>query len=642
MRTRRPKFRPSVELLENRLAPSVSVLTYHNDNNRDGLNNQETSLTPANVKSSTFGRLFKVSVDGYVYAQPLVLTGVTVPGQGVHDLVFIATEHDSVYAFDANNPSNGPIWQTSFINPSAGITTVPNGDVNTGDIVPEIGITGTPVIDDASGTLYVVAKTKENAGSSNPDYVQKLHALDVATGAEKFGGPVVIADTRWDGSNYTYVSGPSVLGTGDGNVNGVVTFNALRENERSGLLMLKGVVYVSWASHGDNGPYHGWVVGFDAGTLQPVSVYNTTPNGGLGGIWMSGAAPAADTAGNIFLATGNGTFDVNSGGKDYGDSAIKLATSSGLTAADYFTPFNQQNLNQADLDFGSGGVLLLPDQSGAHPHEMVIAGKEGKIYLIDRDNMGQFHAGRDAVVQSIAHALRGGAWSMAAYFNGFIYYSGVNDGLKAFQVVNGILHPKALARNLSGFPGSTPSISANGTTNGIIWLLQTDAYGSSGPAILRAFDPKNLTTELYDSNQNAARDQLGGAVKFTLPTIANGKVYVGTKDGFAIFGLLSAASPATTTAQAITIAPAPTRSSNAEVWNAIDAARAQAAPSMTSPQLNTPAAHQETIAPSGIALPAKAGAPSLNLWGSHSAAQANEMSDWSSADMVPFRGVLSN
>lgn len=639
----RPSFRPAVEQLETRLAPSVDVLTYHNDNARSGLNNLETVLTTANVNSSSFGRLYNVSVDGYVYAQPLVLTGVAVPGQGTHNLVFIATQHDSVYAFDADNPSAGPIWQTSFINPAAGVTTVPNGDVNSGDIVPEIGILGTPVIDAATGTLYVVAKTKENAGSSNPDYVQRLHALDVATGAEKFGGPTTIADTQWDGTTYTYVSGPSVAGTGDGNVNGVVTFNALRENERPGLLLLNGVVYVSWASHGDNGPYHGWVIGYDAATLQQVSVFNTTPNGGLGGIWMSGAAPAADAAGNIYLATGNGTFDVNTGGKDYGDSAIKLSTSSGLSVADYFTPSNQAALDRSDLDFGSGGVILLPDQSGSHPHELIVADKEGKIFVIDRDNLGQFHS-RDTVVQEIPKALRGGAWSMAAYFNGFVYFSGVNDVLKAYQLTNGQLRPvRVRASTTLGFPGATPSVSANGTSNGIVWTLQTDAYASSGPAILHAYNATNLASQLYNSNQNTSRDQLGGAVKFTLPTIANGKVYVGTQYGFAILGLLSTAPKVAVAAAQLTTVSPRTHASGADVWNTAGVPHDQSRTSAADAVFSASALRREPTLPAVVVYAAN-GRATPNLWDASHGSDRLTSGGVGTADdaLLLFRGDLGD
>jgi hypothetical protein len=535
----RRRSRPRLEELERRLAPSVNVLTYHYDNQRTGLNAHESALTPTNVNSTSFGVLFTDSVDGQVYAQPLYLSGLAIPGHGTHNVVFVATEHDSVYAFDADHAGT-TFWQDSFINPSAGVTTVPSSDVNTGDIHPEIGITGTPVIDAASGTLYVLVKTKEVVSGAN-HYVQRLYALDVTTGAEKFGGPELIGDTIWDGSNYTYVSGPSVPGTGDGNVNGTVYFNALREAQRPGLLLLNGVVYIAWASHGDNGPYHGWVLGYDASTLQPASgaVFNTSPNGGLAGIWMSGDGLAADTSGNIYFSTGNGTFDVNTGGIDYGDSDVKLSTSGGLSVADYFTPSNQNNLNGTDTDFGSGGNLLLPNQPGAHPHLLVTSDKEGKIFLINRDNMGQFNSGGDNIVQELPAGTIGGAWSMGAYFNSTVYYSGVGDVVKAFHLFNGLLSAGPVAQATSGFgyPGATPVVSANGTANGIVWALQTDAYGSGGPAVLHAYDASDISRELYNTSQAPNnRDQLGPAVKFTVPVVANGKVFVGTGNGLTVLG----------------------------------------------------------------------------------------------------------
>jgi hypothetical protein len=526
----RHRARLTLEELEPRRLLSTNVLTYHNDSFRTGQDLTETVLTPANVQAVQFGKLFTYAVDGYVYAQPLYVSNVSIPGKGVHNVVFVATEHDSVYAFDADSnlgANAAPLWHDSFINPAAGVTTVSPNDVNTGDIVPEIGITGTPVIDASSGTLYVVAKTKEVSGGST-NFVQRLYALDITTGAEKFGGPVVIQAT--------------LPGTGDGtDGQGHVAFSPLRENQRSGLLLQNGVVYIVWASHGDNGPYHGWVIGYNAQTLQQVAAFDTTPNGGLGGIWMSGAAPAADNTGNIYVSTGNGTFDAQTGGSDYGDSALRLSTSGGLSLTDYFTPFNQANLDAADADLGSGGVLLLPDQPGAHPHLMIFTGKEGKIYVVDRDNMGHFHAGIDSIVQVLPGAV-GGAWSTPAYFNGNVYYSTVGDVLKAFQLANGLLStsPVSQASVAFGYPGATPSISANGNTNGIVWTLQTDAYGSSGPAVLHAYDASNVSRELYNSDQVGARDVLGGAVKFTVPTIANGKVYVGTETGLSVFGLLPA------------------------------------------------------------------------------------------------------
>jgi hypothetical protein len=483
-------------------------------------------------------------VDGYAYAQPLVVPSVDIPGRGLHTVVFVATEHDTVYAFDADDPDAALLWVVSFIDPARGVTPVPQEDVVGNEIVPEIGITGTPVIDDQTGTLYVVAKTKE-VSADGPHYVQRFHALDIRTGAEKFGGPVVVGDTIFANGVYSYVQGVSVNGTGDGSSNGHLFFNALRQLQRSGLLLLNGVVYISFASHGDTGPYHGWIIGYDAQTLQQVAVFNTTPNGGSGGIWMSGAAPASDAAGNVYVSIGNGTFALeDSQSPAYGDTVLRLSTASGLVVADFFTPWNQDVLDYMDLDLGSGGVVLLPDQSGIHPHLMVTAGKEGKIYLIDRDNLGSYQrcgSTCDDVVQVMPPGTIGGSFGSPAYFSNRIYYQGADDVLKAFQLSAGLLSVRPVSKSATpfGFPGSTPSISANGTSNAIAWVLQVDAYASEGgPAILHAYDALDLSNELYASDQAGPRDELDGAVKFTVPTVANGRVYVGTQTSLAVFGLL--------------------------------------------------------------------------------------------------------
>jgi hypothetical protein len=503
----------------------VNVLTYHNDLARTGQNLVETKLTPANVNSAHFGKIFSYPVDGYVYAQPLVLSGVAIAGKGTHNVVFVATEHDSVYAFDADSnegSTSAPLWQVSFINPAAGVTTVPNSDVNTTDIVPEIGVTGTPVIDPIAGTLYVVAKTKEVSGTTT-SYVLRLHALDVTSGAERSGSPVVIH--------------PSVAGTGDGSVGGTLSFDSLRQAQRPGLVLSGGVVYVASASHGDNDPYHGWIIGYDAATLAQTYVFVTTPNGGRGGVWQAGGAPAMDGSGNIFFATGNGTFDVN----DFGDSVLKLNFAATPPLVDYFTPYNQNYLNVNDVDLGSGGPVLLPDQAGTtHPHLLVEAGKGRTIYLIDRDNLGKYNSAGDNVVQTITSAFPGETRSLPAYFNGNVFWVSMKDAVKRFTLSNGLLSTTPTSQSSFLIPqGSTPSISANGTSAGILWLLQVDAYSTSGPAILRAFDPTNLATELYDSNQaSGSRDNPGAAVKFTVPTIANGKVYVGTQTLLTAFGLI--------------------------------------------------------------------------------------------------------
>jgi hypothetical protein len=537
-----------IEQLEARQLLSAGVLTYHNDLARTGANLTESTLTHGNVNAATFGKLFSYSVDGYVYAQPLYVPNVTLPDGSTHNIVFVATEHDSVYAFDANNSDpgegGGRLWQDNFTDPGNGITTVPADDTETDDITPEIGITGTPVIDPSDGVLYVVAKTKE-IRSDGTHYVQTLHALDITTGKEMLGGPAVIADTLNLGNdNYQYLVGASVPGSGAGSVNGVVTFNALRENQRSGLALANGVVYVSWASHGDNDPYHGWVIGYDARTLNPIAIFNDSPNGTQGGIWMAGGAPAVDGNGNLYLAIGNGTFDTTSSmAPGYGDSIVKLSPTD-LSVTDYFTPYEQYYLNQNDLDVGSGGVLLLPDSAGsaAHPHLLVQAGKEGKIYLLDRDNMGQAQQSASAgAVQIIPNAVQGYVISTPAYFNGMIYVQGQNDDLKAYEIINGQIQATPVSETnqvLDGELGGTVSISANGTEDGIVWTLDVRGALTGGPAVLRAYNAGDLSQELYSSEEAGSRDVLGNAVKFTVPTIADGQVFIGTQNTLEILGLL--------------------------------------------------------------------------------------------------------
>jgi hypothetical protein len=502
-------------------AAQVSVLTYHNDLARTGQNLAETTLTPANVNMQQFGKLFSYPVDGYVYAQPLYMPGVVIPGQGIYNVVFVATEHDSVYAFDADGAVTTPLWHVSFIDPDSGVTTVPYQNVfGCNQIVPEIGITGTPVIDPDSGTLYIVAMTMEVSGGTTT-YAHRLHALDVTTGAEQPGSPVLIQ--------------ASVPGTGDRGT--TVTFIPRNYKSRPGVMLLNGVVYTSWSSHCDAGTYHGWLMGYDANTLTQVSVYNNTPNGSQGSFWAAGAAPSVDDQGNIYLDAGNGTFDADGGGPDLGESFIKLSTSDGLSVVDYFTPFNQLNLNKRDLDTGSSGTLLLPDSVGSpdHPHLLTSAGKEGRIYLLDRDNLGQFQANSDSqIVQSLPGALTG-MFSTPAYFNGAVYFSGGGDNLKAFPIANGLFAttPSSQSAAKMGGLGSVPSVSASGADNGIVWVLE-----SSGGGILRAYDAANLATELYNSGQNRARDALSSYVKFSTPTIANGRVYAGTQNSLAVYGLL--------------------------------------------------------------------------------------------------------
>jgi uncharacterized protein (TIGR03437 family) len=504
------------------LGAQVNVLTYQYDNSRAGANLNESVLTPANVNQSQFGKLFSFAVDGYVYGQPLYLGNVSIAGKGTHNLVLVATEHDSVYAFDADNGSGAnttPLWHVSFINPAAGVTTVPYADTGCNQIVPELGVTSTPVIDAVSGTVYVVAMTKETAGGA-ANYVQRLHALDISSGAERGGSPVAIQATY--------------PGTGEGG--DTLTFVPKNYNQRPGLLLLNGVVYAAFSSHCDIGTYHGWLMGYDAKTLKQMTVYNNTPNGNQGSFWEGNAAPAADANSNIYMVAGNGTFDYPDGGGDLGESYIKLSSTGGLGVIDYFAPFNFGDLDSNDLDVGSAGVALIGDEAGSasHPHLMVGAGKEGRIYVLDRDDLGKWRNGADSqIVASLAGAI-GGLFGNPAYFNKTVYFGGAGDNLKAFALVNATLgtSPSSATGAQFAYPGGVPSVSANGTSNGIVWFLEASN-------ILHAYDASNLGHELYNSNQNRARDGLASYVKFSVPTIANGKVYVGTQNSLAVFGLLA-------------------------------------------------------------------------------------------------------
>jgi Legume lectin domain/Chitobiase/beta-hexosaminidase C-terminal domain len=518
----------------------TNVVTQHNDNSRTGQNNRETILSPANVNGNTFGRLFSYPIDGQAYAQPLYVAGVTmgsgtVQAGSAHNVVFVATQHDSVYAFDAdsNGGSNAsPLWKISLLDSAHGAgwgaTPVPNGDVGTDDINPEIGITATPVINAAAGTLYVVGKTKENG-----NYYQRLHALDITTGLEKPNSPVTLS--------------AQVYGSGNGSSGGVLRFDAKLENNRAGLLLLNGNVYIAFAAHGDNGPFHGWILAYNATTLQQTSVFCTTANGAASGIWMSGTGLAADNinSGRLFVATGNGAFNAAppyNNSMSYGDDLIRLETSGGgMRVSDQFTAYNQFDLSGRDMDLGSGGVLILPDQSSGGPtHLMVQAGKEGRIYLVNRDNLGGYNSNGDNIVQEVTGQI-GGLFGSAAYWNGNLYFWGQNDNLKSFSFFNGNIGSNMAASSENGgFPGATPSVSSNGNSNGIVWDILTSAYTYGGSAVLLAHDANNVSNTLYSSNQNSRRDNPGQATKFVVPTITNGKVYVGTSNFLSVYGLFGA------------------------------------------------------------------------------------------------------
>ncbi|HMG60566.1 MAG TPA: pyrrolo-quinoline quinone [Burkholderiales bacterium] len=525
----------------------TGVFTQRYDPQRTGQNRQEFILTPSNVTGSTFGKLFACAVDGEVYAQPLYVANFLMQG-ATHNVVFVATMNDSVYAFDADASPCRQYWKASFLVPGVTTTVPPVDTGETGDINTIIGITGTPVIDPATGTLYVVAKTKETTGCSAPPcYFQRLHALDLATGNEKFNGPANI-------SSAITVPGSGDMGDGTcpGAAAGNVPFCPLRQNQRPGLLLLNGKVYVAWASHGDITPYHGWVIGYAAADLtQAPVVFNTTPDGGLGGIWMSGTGPAADADGNIYVISGNGTFDTAAPRTNYGDSFVKLNPANGLSVADFFTPANQSDLNEGDLDLGSGGAIVLPDSAGsaAHPHLLIGGDKQGVLHVIDRDNMTGFNPGGDQILQTVPITAGPACticriFSTPAFWEGKLYVVANRDVLKQYTVANGVLSvlPALQASDTFGFPGATPAISSNGATNGIVWALDTSnngtpkGSGSSAPAILFAYDATSLN-KLYSSPASGA-GAAGDAVKFTVPTVANGKVYAGTQNELSVFGLL--------------------------------------------------------------------------------------------------------
>lgn len=515
------------------------VYTYHYDNTRDGANTNETLLTLSNVNTNSFGKLFTYTVDGYVYAQPLIATNVTVPGKGTHNVLYVATENDTVYAFDADNYVSTPYWTNSFLNSAGGVVIVPSG-VTQGNVVPQVGITATPVIDPATQTIYVEVMTQETSGGVT-SYVHRLHALDITTGLERasYNSPVLIAATNYPGVGYN----------GTNNNNGIVIWNPLHALSRPALLLANGMVYLSYSSFGDKPPFYGWVFSYDAHTLAQTGVFNTSPNSGWGGIWMTGNGPAADTSGYVYLNTGNGPFDANTGGGDYGDSILKLNGTNGLKLVDYFTPSYQAMLDTQDLDVSAAGMLLLPPVNGTN---LVLSGsKYGPIYLLNCANLGKYNAGSDnQIVQEMATAVKG-QWSSAAYFNGNLYFVGCNvygggsDVIKQFSISNGVINTNPVAQGsyAYNYPGATPVVSANGTSNAIVWTIESAAWTSSGPAVLHAYNATSVAQELYNSSQLLSRDNPGVAVLFTLPAVANGKVYAGARFAMSVFGLTTFVAP---------------------------------------------------------------------------------------------------
>jgi hypothetical protein len=503
----------------------TDVTTYKNDLARTGQNLTETSLTLTNVKASSFGLLRVLASDGKVDAQPLYLSALSVGGTS-HNVTFVATENDTVYAYDTDTGT--ALWQKSML----GAGEMPSDDRGCSQVTPTIGVTATPVIDrsaGAHGAVFVVAMSLD----ASQNYHQRLHALDVTTGAELFGGPAEIA---------------AVYPAAGGGSN---SFAAGNYEERAGLLLLNGVIYTAWTSHCDDSPYTGWVIAYSETTLAQTAVLNVAPNSAGGGpaIWMAGGAPAADSAGDIYLLTANGVFDttLNASGfpsqGDYGNSFLKISTAGGgLSVVDYFAMYNEVAESNADTDLGSGGALLLPDvtdSGGTTRHLVVGAGKDGNLYVVNRDSMGKFNpTNNNQIWQQLSGALGGGIWSTPAYFDGSVYYGPVGGALLAFRVSNALLggSPSSQSPTSFGYPGTAPAISANGTANGIVWAHEN---AGSGAAVLHAYAASNLATELYNSTQAAnSRDSFGSGNKFITPTIADGKVLVGTTSGVAVFGLL--------------------------------------------------------------------------------------------------------
>jgi outer membrane protein assembly factor BamB len=509
-------------------ASAQDVLTWHNDNARSGQNLTERVLTPRNVNVKTFGKLFVIHVDGKVDAEPLYVRALKMLRRGLRNVLYVATEHDSVYAFDADTGQQ--LWHVSLL--KAGET--PSDNRNCGQITPEIGITSTPVIDRTQGfhgILYAVAMTKDARGH----YVQRLHAVDLQTGVEDLGGPVEIQAT-FPGAN---------------------AFDPKQYAERAALLAANGAIYTTWTSHCDINSYNGWVIAYNARTLKQTAALDLTPHGEEGAIWQSGAGPAADPEGNVYVMVANGTFDtvLNSQGfpsrGDFGNSFLKISTSRGrLSVTDYFTMFNVAEENAADGDLGSGGPMVLPDMtdaSGRTRRLVVGAGKDLNIYLADRDAMGKFNpSGNQNIYQELPKAMKHNfSRPIPAYFNGWLYYASTDDTLREFRFQHARLIPEPAAHtNLKfSYPGATPSISANGSQDAIVWAVENvDGWDTKNgnPAVLHAFDATDLSRELYNSNQApSGRDHFGKDNKFITPMVAHGKVYVGTTDGVGVFGLLS-------------------------------------------------------------------------------------------------------
>lgn len=482
----------------------TNVLTYHNDNAHTGAYLNETLLTPSNVNAAQFGWRTELSLDGPVYAQPLYLSRVNIPGKGLHDVLFVATVNDSVYAIDADDVEADPLWMVNFLDPAKGITVATKEDVGC-PVLPELGIIGTPVIDPAAGTIYLIAETKELGNN----FVFRLHALDVTTGAERSGSPVEIAPAG---------------------------FVPLAQKQRASLMLLNGVIYSPWSGHCDNGSFHGLVMAHDAKTLQPLGVFNTTQYGSGASLWSGGAGPVADAEGSVYVVSANGNINGVITPDSYDEAVLKLAAPPQMSVLDNFVPFNRATLNEYDVDLGSSGALLLPDETGspAHPHLLFTSGKEGRMYLLDRDALGGAQNGSDsAALASLPYFSSHATFGSAAYFNGSIYVAPEHSPMFRFGVGNATLvsSPSAQTPDVLASLGATPSISANANTNGIVWITTFNQGGE-----LFAYDAAGLK-KLFDSNAQPGAPPYT-FTEFTTPTIAAGKVYVPTFFGVAVYGEL--------------------------------------------------------------------------------------------------------
>lgn len=516
----------------------TDVLTHHYDNTRCGVTSAESRLTLASVAPSTFGKVFSYSVDGWVYAEPLFVANLTMYDGYVYDVVFIATEHDSVYAFDATGHTTTPLWKMSLL--GRGEVPVPSSDVDTNDIVPEIGITGTPVIDRAAGLLYVVSQSKLPSANSDAGtgYFQRFHALRLSDGSEAQSGPVEVSAT---------LPGTAIDSDSSGNIH----FNPQQNNQRAALAEVNGTIWIAWADHGySTNNYHGWLLGYDASDItKQTNVFASTRNTTMGGIWMGGGGPSTDGDGNLFVNAATGAFDANQdGGVDYSMTALKFGIADGgLSLEDWFTPYNEAALSSVDSDFGTISDLLLPDQTGPTKHLLVTGGKDGTLYLVNRDKMGNFDSSTNNIVQT---------WSIGsdrlllnpAFWNNTLYVGGTDSPLQAFtfdpttglfDVTASSLGPELFTCDKCFVSGSSPTISVNGNTDAIVWAIDNGAYLTNGAAVLRAYDATNLAHELWSSDAAPNnRDQAAPCVKFTSPTVANGRVYVGGESAVTVYGLL--------------------------------------------------------------------------------------------------------